>query len=89
MVESIPDLVLLNGEVVYYDAAMALMDDEIRERVYADLAPLFQSGVHRRIRDRSQGEVRRGLRGQLTGLIHCPQSTMLSVASAETDSPHE
>lgn len=31
--------VLLNGEMVDFDAAVNLMDDEIREAVHADLAP--------------------------------------------------
>ena len=31
--------VMLNGEMVDFDAAVNLMDDEIREAVHADLAP--------------------------------------------------
>ena len=31
--------VMLNGEMVNFDAAVSLMDDEIREAVHADLAP--------------------------------------------------
>lgn len=31
--------VRLNGEMVNFDAAVSLMDDEIRETVHADLAP--------------------------------------------------
>ena len=30
---------MLNGEMVDFDAAVNLMDDEIREAVHADLAP--------------------------------------------------
>lgn len=31
--------VMLNGEMVNFDVAVNLMDDEIREAVHADLAP--------------------------------------------------
>ena len=31
--------VMLNGEMVDFDAAVNLMDDEIRETVHADIAP--------------------------------------------------
>ena len=31
--------VMLNGEMVDFEAAVSLMDDEIREEVHADLAP--------------------------------------------------
>lgn len=31
--------VMLNGEMVDFEAAVNLMDDEIREAVHADLAP--------------------------------------------------
>ena len=31
--------VMLNGEMVDFDVAVILMDDEIREAVHADLAP--------------------------------------------------
>lgn len=31
--------VMLNGEMVNFDVAVNLMDDEIREEVHADLAP--------------------------------------------------
>ena len=31
--------VILNGEMVDFDVAVYLMDDEIREAVHADLAP--------------------------------------------------
>lgn len=31
--------VMLNGEMVDFDAAVNLMDDEIREAVHADIAP--------------------------------------------------
>ena len=32
-------LVMLNGEMVDFDVAVSLMDDDIREEVHADLAP--------------------------------------------------
>ena len=32
-------LVMLNGEMVDFDVAVSLMDDDIREEVHADVAP--------------------------------------------------
>lgn len=49
------------GTEINYNAAVELMDDELREEVHADLAPLHRSGVFRGVRPPSRRALRRDL----------------------------